>query len=409
MALPDGMGRINIGATSKTPKARTSPTFEQLLQGDTTRWPSCSSPILGRDHDHEEYYSPSYSPHILHSNNMNLNNNNNNKKSVLMKVKEKAKKLRQSLSKKKHDGHEGNSTPSWGVSLDDDEDDEDPEYLGAPMYESELAPETYKEKARQHPRADPVVSGKHILTSTTKNEVEVEVEVEVEQEKQKENENENENVKEQAKEQEQEQAKEKEKVKEKEKPISPTNKTITETMTEKLTPAYNTVADATHTIASKIAGLTVSTTNETGTVGVCPGSSGIQNLGRVSETRETVTGGGLQMWDKGVSVKEYLMQKLEPGEDDRALSQAITDAISPRKTRGELGVVEKVKGAVNLLLRNEESSQSTVRAANLTSSIPVSTNAQPGLLRKKTMEEYFKPTEAEHSADKENVFLDLVY
>ncbi|KAF5954234.1 hypothetical protein HYC85_007090 [Camellia sinensis] len=295
MALPDGMGRINIGATSKTPKAR-----------DTTRWPSCSSPILGRDHDHEEYYSPSYSPHILHSNNMNLNNNNN-KKSVLMKVKEKAKKLRQSLSKKKHDGHEDNSTPSWGVSLDDDEDDEDPEYLGAPMYESELAPETYKEKARQHPRADPVVSGKHILTSTTKNEVEVEVE----QEKQKEN------------------------------------------------------------------GLTVSTTNETGTVGVCPGSSGIQNLGRVSETRETVTGGGLQMWDKGVSVKEYLMQKLEPGEDDRALSQAITDAISPRKTRGELGVVEKVKGAVNLLLRNEESSQSTVRAANLTSSIPVSTNAQP--------------------------------
>ncbi|KAI8016083.1 hypothetical protein LOK49_LG05G01331 [Camellia lanceoleosa] len=380
MALPDGMGRINIGATSKTPKARTSPTFEQLLQGkscvlikkkkeqwDTTRWPSCSSPILGRDHDHEEYYSPSYSPHILHSNNMNLNNNNNNKKSVLMKVKEKAKKLRQSLSKKKHDGHEDNSTPSWGVSLDDDEDDEDPEYLGAPMYESELAPETYKEKARQHPRADPVVSGKHILTSTTKNEVEVEVE----REKQKENVNE----KEQAKEE--EQAKEKEKVKEKEKPISPTNKTITETMTEKLTPAYNTVADATHTIASKIAGLTVSTTNETGTVGVCPGSSGIQNLGRVSESRETVTGGGLQMWDKGVSVKEYLMQKLEPGEDDRALSQAITDAISPRKTRGELGVVEKVKGAVNLLLRNEESSQSTVRAANLTSSIPVSTNAQP--------------------------------
>ncbi|THG04669.1 hypothetical protein TEA_003480 [Camellia sinensis var. sinensis] len=323
---------------------------------------------------------------------MNLNNNNN-KKSVLMKVKEKAKKLRQSLSKKKHDGHEGNSTPSWGVSLDDDEDDEDPEYLGAPrlpddlnkgqaftvsvLYESELAPETYKEKARQHPRADPVVSGKHILTSTTKNEVEVEVEVAVEVEQEKQKENENENVKEQAKEQEQEQAKEKEKVKEKEKPISPTNKTITETMTEKLTPAYNTVADATHTIASKIAGLTVSTTNETGTVGVCPGSSGIQNLGRVSETRETVTGGGLQMWDKGVSVKEYLMQKLEPGEDDRALSQAITDAISPRKTRGELGVVEKVKGAMNLLLRNEESSQSTVRAANLTSSIPVSTNAQP--------------------------------
>ena len=31
------------------------------------------------------------------------------------------------------------------------------------------------------------------------------------------------------------------------------------------------------------------------------------------------------------------------------------------------------------------------------------------LLRKKTMEEYFKPTEAEHSVDKDNVFLELVY
>ena len=43
----------------------------------------------------------------------------------------------------------------------------------------------------------------------------------------------------------------------------------------------------------------------------CAGS-GMQKLGRVSEP-------GGQTWDKGVSVKEYLMTKLEPGEDESAL------------------------------------------------------------------------------------------
>lgn len=53
------------------------------------------------------------------------------KKSVLAKVRDKAKKWRNTLSKKKH-GEDGNTTPSWGVSLDDDEEEEDPEYFGAP-------------------------------------------------------------------------------------------------------------------------------------------------------------------------------------------------------------------------------------------------------------------------------------
>ncbi|XP_022155698.1 low-temperature-induced 65 kDa protein-like [Momordica charantia] len=35
--------------------------------------------------------------------------------------------------------------------------------------------------------------------------------------------------------------------------------------------------------------------------------------------------------DKGVSVKEYLAQKLEPGEDDRALLEAISEAFQKRK------------------------------------------------------------------------------
>lgn len=48
-------------------------------------------------------------------------------------MKERAKKLRHSLSRKKQ-SEDGNSTPSWGVSLDEDEEDieEDAEYLGAP-------------------------------------------------------------------------------------------------------------------------------------------------------------------------------------------------------------------------------------------------------------------------------------
>lgn len=52
-------------------------------------------------------------------------------------MKEKAKKLKHSLSGRKkmqeNDVHDDNNTPSWGVTLDDDdEEDVDPEYLGAP-------------------------------------------------------------------------------------------------------------------------------------------------------------------------------------------------------------------------------------------------------------------------------------
>ncbi|KAI5413481.1 hypothetical protein KIW84_057887 [Lathyrus oleraceus] len=108
---------------------------------------SPSSPYFGmKSHDLEE-------DHSLYQ-----------RKSVLTKVKERAKKLvlRNSLSRKRLD--EENPTPSWGVNLEDEEEDEDdPEYLGAPIYESELAPEEYKENARQHPRANPVISEKRVL------------------------------------------------------------------------------------------------------------------------------------------------------------------------------------------------------------------------------------------------------
>ena len=46
-------------------------------------------------------------------------------------MKERAKKWRSNLIKKKH-SDDSNATPPWGVSLDNDEAEEDPEYLGAP-------------------------------------------------------------------------------------------------------------------------------------------------------------------------------------------------------------------------------------------------------------------------------------
>lgn len=72
------------------------------------------SPAFRREHDPEE-------DHTHHQ-----------KKSVLAKVKERAKKLRHSLSGKKKHSEEGNTTPSWGVSLEDEDEEEDAEYLGAP-------------------------------------------------------------------------------------------------------------------------------------------------------------------------------------------------------------------------------------------------------------------------------------
>ncbi|XWS71659.1 hypothetical protein CRYUN_Cryun03dG0157300 [Craigia yunnanensis] len=72
------------------------------------------------------------------------------------------------------------------------------------------------------------------------------------------------------------------------------------------------------------------------------------------------------------------MNKFEPGEDEKALSQVISDAISPRRTPGDVGVMEKVKGAVNSLIWREEPAQSTIKHSDTNSSshIRISTNAQ---------------------------------
>ncbi|XP_051134152.1 uncharacterized protein LOC127253549 [Andrographis paniculata] len=135
--------------------------------------------------EHEEYGTPTLSPGHGYDGEPSEDPNTagHNKKSVLAKVKERAKKLKHTLSSKSRRHGNVNTTtpmPSGGFTSEDsdtfgdaddefDEDiDEDPEYLGAPMYESEAAPENLKEHARQHPRAEPVVPESHKMPSENK-------------------------------------------------------------------------------------------------------------------------------------------------------------------------------------------------------------------------------------------------
>ncbi|KAK8926129.1 Low-temperature-induced 65 kDa protein [Platanthera zijinensis] len=87
--------------------------------------------------------------------------------------------------------------------------------------------------------------------------------------------------------------------------------------------------------------------------------------------------GAKQACDKDVSVKKYLMEKLQPGEDERALSQVITEAITPGPAgdgdgggagQAVVSAVEKFKGAVSSLVGMGDHSGEQ---------IPVSTNPFP--------------------------------
>ncbi|XP_071724691.1 low-temperature-induced 65 kDa protein-like [Rutidosis leptorrhynchoides] len=140
---------------------------------------------------------------------------------------------------------------------------------------------------------------------------------------------------------------------------------IASAVTDKLTPVYEKVSGAGSTAVSKIRGTSTNNTAEEG-----------------SEIKDQ---------DKGVSVKEYLSEKLKPGEEDRALSGVISDALHKRKgeedtsiskpvgvvTESEqvkrhlgqedervdspvkAGVVDKLKGAVGSLFGKEDKSHTT--------------------------------------------------
>ncbi|XP_009602256.3 low-temperature-induced 65 kDa protein-like [Nicotiana tomentosiformis] len=199
---------------------------------------------------------------------------------------------------------------------------------------------------RQHPRADPVVSEKHVVPTSIKHEV-------IEQDN-------------------------KETL-----PDSP-SKTITETVTEKLAPAYAAVSDATHAIASKFSGLTLTNSNEqeSGNQHAAPktghfAESNVNKLGQnVEQNASGISSPG--KWDKGVSVKEYFVEIFEPGEGERSLSQIITEAMSPRQAAsGDKGIVEKMKGAVTSFIRPDDAPKSTENSikSSAPNNIPISTSS----------------------------------
>ncbi|XP_052204885.1 uncharacterized protein LOC127809808 [Diospyros lotus] len=269
MAKLNGLQGINTAHTPETPRGHTHQSLDQVLQAH-------SSSVLGEDHDYEDC-------HVQ-----------NNKKSVLTKVKEKDQKLQQSLSSKKNGNEDSGASP--GVPLDEGADGENPEYLGAPMYESEMAPEPYKEMARQHPRSNPVISEDHEPNN---------MKCEAEQDQ--------------------------------EKPPSQT-KTLTETVSETLVPAYA-------AIASKIASLTVAAPTS-------PDTAEHAGKSTVPETREHVTD-GQQTRGTGVLPKEQL-----------------------KHTPGDVGLGENARGAATSLRNNEEPFKSTTRAASGSPSLPNSTDPQ---------------------------------
>ncbi|KAJ4706041.1 low-temperature-induced 65 kDa protein-like [Melia azedarach] len=86
-------------------------------------------------------------------------------------------------------------------------------------------------------------------------------------------------------------------------------KKIAATETEKLTPVYEKVAGAGSTVMSKM-----------------PGT----NTGTGSQKERGVEGK-----NKGVSVKDYFVEKLRPGEEDRALSDVISEALHKKKAQQE--------------------------------------------------------------------------
>ena len=123
---------------------------------------------------------------------------------------------------------------------------------------------------------------------------------------------------------------------------SASQKTLTEAVSKILAPACNMVSEATQTIVSKL-----------------------QRPGVDEEI------GSKMKYDKGVSVKEFVLQKLEPGEDDKALSKVIIESMSPRNRNSnrneEKHVVEKFREAVSSLLGKEELRKTPIPVSSKTS------------------------------------------
>ncbi|XWS61158.1 hypothetical protein CRYUN_Cryun07bG0101600 [Craigia yunnanensis] len=104
-------------------------------------------------------------------------------------------------------------------------------------------------------------------------------------------------------------------------------KKMAATVTENLTPVYEKVAGAGSTVMSKLHGPGTETASEVGTE--------------------------IPKQNKGVSMKDYIAEKLRPSEEDRALSEVISDALHKRKgdpekeTRGKATESEEVASVLS--------------------------------------------------------------
>ncbi|KAK8463881.1 hypothetical protein PHAVU_011G061900 [Phaseolus vulgaris] len=400
--------------------------MEQLLRGESSKSSrqSPTSPSSNLSSPNSPFFQR------LRSHDSEDDHSQNQKKSVLTKVKEKAKKLRHSLSKKKHE--DGSlSSPSSATAAEADAVEEDAEFLGAPMYESEKAPIGYKANAKPliSPRANYVIPEKHVISSSDKHVVEQDHEKSLTRSLSKRTtqpaatiatttsyatpaSNININTRRNTS-----------------TPSGPI-KTTTETVAPKLSAVQVEKPDAAH-VTSKFQGLTVSKPSElhdhpsssssplsssslpTSTVAPktirntslsysAPRTPPVRVTSQFPTTTPRTTSAPVtpapspatplsakstsptaQIWDKGVSMKEYLLTKLEPGEDEKALSQVISEAMSPRRTPGDAGVMEKVREAVTSLLRTEQPAKyadettaaTTTSTARMSPQSPVSTNA----------------------------------
>ncbi|KAI3667695.1 hypothetical protein L6452_42764 [Arctium lappa] len=134
MAQPIDAHKSSPG--SKGSRTQTSP-HSQHFKGEASSQSSNSSPILRKNHDHDNH------------------GNHHIKKSVFMRMKEKARKLKKSISgRKRRDENESCSPyatpPGSAGPLDDDKDR--PEFFGSPLYEPTVEPEFDKHAAKEHSR-----------------------------------------------------------------------------------------------------------------------------------------------------------------------------------------------------------------------------------------------------------------
>ncbi|XP_009150469.1 low-temperature-induced 65 kDa protein isoform X2 [Brassica rapa] len=296
------------------------------------------------------------------------------KKSLFSKMKDKAKKLQHSLSGKRRHDEEGDATmsPPFGRSADhqvreaggfatlsprdnskdhkvreegelEEEEEEDPEYLGAPMYESKKAPEELKATASQHPRETPVITDTNVLSVLPANHHAEQQKDCTGSNRMMSEKNVLSNVKQEKKGKEYT----------KKEPTSP-SKTVAETVTETLAPAYAKVSEATHAITKKIQDMAFPETTDA--------EPEIKDVSEINTAGTNQPAGfNTQVWDKGVSMKEYISQKFTPGEDDRELSRVISKAISPRKASSEAGTFN---GATNMVPASNSSDNKAPILAN---------------------------------------------